>query len=83
MIQNNKKGIENNEGRLLLPFFKEVGEYDIIKNKESRSEQNVVEVVDLIKYFFKGKKEVRECMISFQKALGVWIFVIKFIDLKE
>lgn len=22
-------------------------------------------------------------MISFQKALGVWIFVIKFIDLKE
>lgn len=38
MIQNNKKGIENNEGRLLLPFFKEVGEYDIIKNKESRSE---------------------------------------------
>lgn len=56
MIQNNKKGIENNEGRLLLPFFKEVGEYDIIKNKESRSEQNVVEVVDLFKYFFKGKK---------------------------
>lgn len=56
MIQNNKKGIENNEGRLLLPFFKEVGQYDIIKNKENRSEQNVVEVVDLFKYFFKGKK---------------------------